>query len=484
MSRTSLRSALLLICFCGIVAGLVQPYHSRAQIASIYAAGGVPDAAAVGPYRTFLPLITNAYDPDYTSPFGVTMYYGVNDANGLRAMRNAGARRITTMVEWESIEPTEGARNWTSFDTTVRNARAAGMDLFVLVSGDPAWAWQPDQTATVPEKRLAFVRALVDRYDCDGVNDAGSNMCIFYWSFYAEPDAYYAYAQTTPGAQGYWGRRGKEYARMLAGVADVVHQENPTAKVLIGGIAYDRFDIDGGPFVLSFLPDVLSELNSTYGGATKYIDAVAFHYYPIRFPSLRDKVLGYNGVPGIRAVMERYGVGNLPMIVPETGYWSAESVGSSEAQQAAWLIRLYAQSLSLGIKSLTWYDVFDAGSDKWTWGLFQGKDLNRPKMAYTAYQVLTRELDMAVYERQTTQNGTEQYVFRMPSGKEKSIVWAGAANGQATFTGQCLRIVQMTGEILSPITDGDQNWDQDRTVNGRITLSVTVNKPVYVEACQ
>jgi len=427
--------------------------------------------------QIFLPLVTLNYDSTYVNPFGVVMYGVVDDTTGINQMKNAGAKRVTIVLDWGTVEPTEGVRDWSSIDAKVNNARMAGMDVDVLFTGDPSWAWLPDRSATIPEKRLNFVRAMVNRYNCDGVDDAGPQLCVHMWSFYAEPDYYKDHLQTTPGIKGYWGKRGKQYAQMLAGVANVIHERDSKARVLIGGLAYDWFEEQGGPFVRSFFPTVLGELNATYGGAGRYVDAVAVHYYPITNPSIRAKV------NEIRGIMQSHGIGNLPIVIPETGYWSAAESGSSEQKQAQRLVQQFVEGLSVGVEYLSWFTVFDSGSGTESSGLFRGKNLASPKLAYFAYHTLTRELTGAKYLRALGRPGVEGHVFRATTGKEKTVVWTNSTVGYAAFNTSCLRIVSVIGTVYNPVVDGSPVWDQDRAVNGQILLGVVPDQPLYVEQC-
>ncbi|HEX6291505.1 MAG TPA: beta-galactosidase [Herpetosiphonaceae bacterium] len=435
--------------------------------------------------RRFLPLISASADrlpdptptpspPDLSSPFGIVMYGNVDQTSGVREMQAAGARRVSTMLDWAAIEPAEGVFNWSGFDTKVQHAQAAGMEVYVLFVNDPPWAWKPDRSATIPEKRINIVRAMVRRYDCDGSADAPGHLCIRYWSFYGEPDYYRDYYQDDPGSKGYWGHRGKEYATMLAGVAEVIHAEDPDAHVLIGGIAYDWFESSGGPFVRSFLPDVLGELNASFGGARQTIDAVAVHYYPLEFPSIRDKV------HEIRDMMQAHGVADLPLLVPEAGYWSAPERGSSEAKQAERLVQIYVEAFSVDVRQLSWFAVFDYLPGTGESGLFRGFDLSSPKPAYFAYHTLTRELAGAQYLRPLGQTDVTGYVFRMPDESEKTVVWTASDSGRATFPYSCLRLVTVGGGEHQT-RDGDPLGDRDGLVNGRVTLEL--NEPLYVTAC-
>lgn len=470
-------SALMTLCVIAltmlIVGRLAQPSAAADRRAAA-------QPAALSP-RAHLPYTLRQFDPAYINPFSIVMYNGVDQYNGLQEMRAAGARRVVTTLDWNIIEPTQGARDWSSFDTKLRNARDAGMEVFVLFIGDPSWTWTgPDnQRVTDPVKRRDFVRAMVQRYDCDGSADAGPGMCVRDWSFYPEPDYSRSDLLNIPGAKGYWGSRPADYAAMLSDVAVVIHAEDPRARVMIGGVAYDYFKstaCPSCPFIRTFLPDVLNALNTTHGGARLYINAIAVHYYPLSFPTLRDKLRE------IRGIMQNAGVADLPLLVPETGYWSQDD--SSESKQAQVLTQLFVEGMAERVEYLAWFMVFDEGPGRGTWGLFRGINLASPKPAYSAYQTITRELANARYLRPLNQAGVDGHVFEVPSGPEKTVVWTRAATtGRATFAGQCVRVGNTVGVSYGNATDGGIG-DQDRAVNGQIGLAVAPGEVLYVQRCQ
>lgn len=424
--------------------------------------------------RAYLPM---AWRETPTNAFGVAMYGAVDSANGLNAMGEAGARWVTAGLDWRVVEPREGVFNWSSYDQAFSNAHVAGMRVFVLFYGDPEWAWTPDRKNTVPEKRLAFVRLMAERYDCDGLNDAPGTACVDAWSFYPEPDGYRPWLTETPGAKGFWGRRGADYADMLAGVSQAIHSQSPRAKVLIGGVAYDYFENQGGWFVRSFLDDVLGRLTSQHGGAAKTIDAFAFHYYPIAYRSIRDKA------SAIRSILDRYGVGGLPLYVPESGYWSSTRRGSDETKQAIWLAQQYARAIAEGIVQVSWLGVFDNGPGTEEHGLFRGRDLTQPKQAYFAYRTAVRFLGDATYLGRIPGTVIEGYLFRTQANRLLAALWPQHSAGTATLDAGCLNRFDHLGKFIATMRDGDSLWDSDRAQNGRISFSVKPGEVLYVESC-
>lgn len=240
----------------------------------------------------YLPLVTRLHP----SPFGVTMYEGILDEGALQLLKNMGCKWVTFMVHWGKIEanpPIGGVHtyDWSQYDTDFTNLKAAGLEPFVLFTSNPAWA-SNNPRGPVPAEHLAdlveVTRNLAERYDCDGIEDAPGSLCVNYWSFYIEPDSNRG-----------WGHLGAQYAEMLSLVSPAIHSANPQAKVINGGIAYDNFE-PVGPFVQNFLSDTLSALNGYPGGAAAYLDGIAFNYYKLTFPSVRDKA------EAIRAILQTH----------------------------------------------------------------------------------------------------------------------------------------------------------------------------------
>jgi hypothetical protein len=428
------------------------------------------------------PLAYTDCDPTHVSPFGVTMYENVSDALGLAHMQAAGSRRVTTFLRWYYIEPSppvngQPGRNWTTFDIQVQNAQAAGMEVFALVSENPPWAAAlPGGPVTNTLDLINFMTAAVERYDGDGLDDAPGSPVITYWSLYAEPDnetEWYARL-----GKGYWGNNVAGFAELLTQLTPALHAANPRAKVLMGGLAYDNFTTEGGPFNPNFLPSLLEALNAYPGGATAYLDAMAFHFYPVsaqRWPTIRDKA------QAIRGILEQHGAGSLPLLVPEMGYWSDPAVGSNENWQAEYLVQMYTTGLAAGIEQLSWFDVFDNGPGSEMHGLFRNRDLSAPKPAYTAYATMTSELAGGRYLRELSAPGVSGFVFSTCDAPEKLVVWGHTANGSVNLAQGCVRRVSLLGEAAQ-VVDGAAD-DLDGVANGQVTVRVTDDDLFYLGQC-
>jgi hypothetical protein len=460
------------------------PASPSPQAAPTEAPSEIPgEKATASPQPEAPALPGSSCDPAYVSPFGIDMYHVVSDAEGLPEMQAAGSRFVTTMLRWSDIEPNAPVngvptRNWESFDNKVHNARAAGMEVFVLFTANPLWAG-PYEGGPVndPQVLIDFVTAAVERYDGDGTDDAPGSPAIRYWSFYAEPDNQDLwYAQH---GKGYWGHDGAGYAQLFTRLTPAIHAANPQAKVLMGGLGYDYFTTEGGPFNRDFLPSVLSALSTYPGGAPAYLDAMGFHFYPIsaqRWPTIRDKA------QEIRGIMEQYGAGSVPLVVPEMGYWSDTAVGSSEGWQAEYLVQMFTTGLAAGIEQLAWFKVFDEGTGSEMHGLFRNHNLGEPKPAYSAYATMTAELDGARYLRDLTLPGVSGHVFATCDSPEKVVVWGHVPDGSVGVSQGCVRRVDLLG-TAAQIADGAAE-DLDGAANGQVLVRVTGDDLFYLGNCR
>jgi hypothetical protein len=419
----------------------------------------------------YLPLALKSFNPADTQPYGIVMYNAIDASAGLNQMQAAGARRVTTYVRWSDVQASQTSPyDWSLYDAKLTNATNAGMSILVLFDGNPTWV-SPVSDGPVPAifmpDLINVVTAMVQRY-----NGTAGLPRIDYWSFYGEPDNQYA-----------WGNFGADYAGMLVQIAPIVHAANPYAKVVLGGLAYDRFTDDNPPgdWVRTFLPDVLQELlNHAPGFASYYIDVMAFNYYPIslqRWPTIKDKAAA------IRTVLAQYGVGQLPLFVTEMSIWSIWANGENQPVQAENLVYYYVRGQSVGIQQLYWFQVFDVvpSIPGGAQGLFRVTDLNDPKQSYFAYMTLTNELGGLQFSRTLNLSGGEGYVFGA-GANQKTVVWGQqqAATTLVDFAQACAQRVDMLG-VTSQIVDGGPG-DLDGFQNGNIRLGVGFD-PIYVGLC-
>jgi hypothetical protein len=445
---------------------------------------GTPLVAPSSPgdvHELHLPLISKA-------PIGSTTALGVqvycNPTSACAALPLAVQAHVAYLrwpVAWSSVEPsntTPDKYNWGWLDTQVLAARQSGLRLVITIGGNPTWA------ATYPggpidkvglNEFAQFMGAMAERYDGDGWQDAPGSPVVDYWELYNEPDS--GSLASARDGQGYWGHSGAAYAKMLCAVFPAVKAASPNEKVALGGMAYDYFEEDGGPFVRSFLDDVLA------AGGGKCMDVLAFHYYPGYEPVWSAYGPGLTGKANyLRSKLEAYDVHGMPMIVTETGHHSNNYPvwPSTPEIQAGYVVKLSTQSLASGLEVMIWWLWSDYEILPPVWGENGLLDRNlQPKLSYYAFKEAATELSRAVFQRILSSGelgGADVQGYLFDRGTPLYVLWANGQNSESVrLPGSSARVTDYVGKTLANISDAD-----DGNTDGRVRVTVG-SKPIYVE---
>jgi len=416
----------------------------------------------------YLPLVAN-YWADVTPNFGVQFYGNLNAASGLDTIAEAGARWVRVPINWAAIEPvntTPEHYNWTSLDLSIENATAHDINLVLILGGQPAWAAEYPMGPVYDTAELhEFLGALVERYSE-----------VTYFEIYNEPDnASVEHAEL--GGFGYWGNNGTGYAGLLRGLYPVIKSANPEAQVVIGGLALDYYEDQGGIFVRSFLDDVLAACQGH-----DCFDVMNFHYYPPFRPNWepygRDIIGKANYV---RQKLAEYGFESMPVICTEFS-WSGGGNWGTDKLQSDYVVKGYVRTMAARLPIAIWFMKHDGGQVDLP-GLL---DRNlQPKPAYYAYQVMTQQLQHAIYQRplnivETGSSSMEGYIFQV--GRHRmDVVWTEGSTWNSqdapvlpyTVTASRLLVIDKWGnEVL--YTDA-----QDDVMDQRITIMVD-DSPLYL----
>ncbi|MGB9777520.1 MAG: hypothetical protein ACPLYD_14715 [Anaerolineae bacterium] len=421
------------------------------------------------------------YEPLVPTVFGIQTYGGLHlPTAGLTLAQQARAYWIRSDIWWAGVEPTDRLPKdyqFAFYDASFLSATRAGFQLVVTIWGNPSWAATyvngPIDKVDIGEF-VEFVGTVVERYDGDGWEDAPGSPVIDYWEFYNEPDNGSRLAAERGGA--YWGHFGADYARMLCTVYPVIKDANPRAQVALGGLAYDWFEDQNGPFVRKFLDDVLA------AGGGNCFDVMNFHYYPAFESTWSPYGPGLSGKANyLRNKLAQYGIVNKPMICTETGWFSHHTnIPSTPEIQSRYVIKLFAQSIASDLGLSIWFSWIDPGPFYGDFGLLT-QDL-QPKSAFYAYRIAAKVLGRASFRRALSSSelgspALEGYLLATPDGRDLYVLWS---NDEVTRTVTLpiltAHITDMYGNLAATVIDRDDGW-----VDGRIRLSVGPN-PVYVEA--
>ncbi len=433
----------------------------------------------------YLPVVLKNFDSTLGTPlFGVQMYGSTTETSTYyMAAIESKASWVRVAINWLAIEPTNvlpEAYNWSSADNALAISRQdmGALNVIGTIASGPGWAASiPGGPIDQPNgltEFVQFVGAVVERYDGDGIEDAPGSPIINYWEFYNEPDA----------GDDAWGHYGQEYAAMLASVYPVVKAANSEALVVLGGIAYDWFEDQNGPFVREFIDDVLT------AGGGNYFDIMNFHAYPVfstnwtsgKGPGLLQKA------QAIRSKLTQYNFGTKPVIITEAGWHSNNTYPihpASEQIQARYVVELFTQSMAADIDVMIWWMLYDPGGGAWNNGLVTNETPPVEKLAFYAYRTLVSELSTAHFKQilSQTETGTadmEVYQFNdYTYNRDVYVAWMDPVDTAVTqplkLSGTQATIRQFINGTTQIITDSN-----DGVVDGKVTVQITAD-PIYME---
>lgn len=431
-------------------------------------------------HTVFLPfLVRNYYPPPAPSVFGVQMYGTITeDAQALHLANAAGVHWVRWPLAWSSIEPvdvTPDAFRWAAADRDIVNLTTSGQRVIATIVSAPSWAATypqgPVNDAALPSF-AEFVGELAERYDGDGYRDAPGSPIVDHFEFFNEPDSTNLDA-AEQGYGSYYGMFGAQYAAMLQAVRSTIKLSNVSARIVLGGIAYDSFTTEGGSFNPAFLDDVLA------AGGGAHIDVMNFHYYP----AFESKWYTYgNGLQGkavyLRSKLAQYGYGDLPMMVTEAGWHSdhhSDAYPGSPEIQCRYVVQLFAQAAAAHLDSMIWWTWIDPSFPYGANGLLTADRI--PKLSFTAYRAAVDRIGQSQFDRiLQTPPGIEGYSFTAESGLPIYVFWANDGLSHALqVPGSQARVTDMYGDVVGWVVDA-----ADGLVDARLTITFGHN-PIYVE---
>jgi len=464
-------------------------------------------------FTSFLPVITRAYRPHPPctpqSLFGVQVAAlgqvepldreaesSLTEAEWLAvfdeafpslvaALRVSGACWARVRVDWAWIQPDPPPAPyvWGPYhDEKLALIAETGVQLIAHIDDVPGWAGVIEGQGPITDDRLdefaQFLTDLVNRYKQPPYN-------IHTWELFNEPD--WSNYDPTFG----WGRQGAKYAAMLAVASPTIKAADPSATVLLGGLAYDNFHEYAGPFYRYFIDNV------AIAGGAPLVDAFNLHYFPDFAAEWERWVPGgspptcgvvddgigapYDGsgidvIAKVNHLRNRlhtcYGV-DKPLWLTEIGEHGIPGQADSEAQQARYVIQGLARALAAGAEKVIWYALVSPDYDPHDQGLLYQDDWS-PKPAFYTYQTLTYDLAGWHYLHTLEVPGVEGYVFGSASGPEKTIAWANGDPLQPAYltfaNASQLRVLDRWGHATM-VYDGGVG-DVDGTQNFSITLEL------------
>jgi hypothetical protein len=431
----------------------------------------------------YLPALSSNHP--WVSPFGTESYEPTVEGSEMLELAvelNVNWIRLGTQVRWDELQPNQGDPiQWhllASFEDELRGLRSAGITPIVVIRHTPDWAVDPlarsdgQLTSCGPIATEHFVdfadflHQLVRRYKTPEFN-------VHDWEIGNEPDVDPDVVPVDYGF-GCWGDiddidyyGGERYGEMLMVVTPAIKNEDPLARVHIGGLILSNPETttpgDGKPE--RFLRGILA------AGAGPFFDVVPYHFHPSYWNvnADYDKAPSYwtewgGGTAGkaryLRQLMSEYGV-EKQLFLNESGFgcigpdertdtwWCAPPDYPDEQfflRQADHLVRTYSRALSENLMGMIWYRLDGPGYRNS--GLLDASQNPRP--SYDAYKVLTSQLQYGKYHAPVDYGvEIEAYEFRR---KLERVHIAWAINPTSTI------------DVLVPDEDFIAAYDRDGTL--------------------
>jgi hypothetical protein len=288
-----------------VVAGGSSMRHARTTAtASTTGSSTATASAAPGPPAQPPPSGPEQFGVSVNRLFNDLTYTPAQIDAQLVALRRTGATVARTDAFWERAEPAPPVNgvhhyDW-RFDDSIATALAShDLTWLAIIDYTAYWAetvpGRDHSPPAVPADYAAYAAAFAQRYGPGGA----------FWAAHpgltAKPVGTYEIWNEPDGAA-FWNPKpdAAAYADLYARARDAILAAQPSARVIVGGLA--------GP--VTFLPAMLTARAALRG----HIDGVAIHPYGQTPPA----VLGI--VQSVRAVMRSLGMAREPLYVTEFGW--------------------------------------------------------------------------------------------------------------------------------------------------------------------
>jgi hypothetical protein len=266
----------------------------------------------------------NLDDPVWPSPLK-----GIDLTSQFALMQRDGVQSVRVVFDWATAQPYKAMAqvpaaqraqytnvggvptDFTQTDQIVALAGEHGMTVLPTVLYAPSWDLTGAKPGALGRPRTtapyaAYLTALVKRYGPNGSfwRTHADKRSIRRWEIWNEPDLPQFWPQ--PFA--------KTYVGLLKAAHAAVHQVDPNAQVVLGGLTNYSW----------------KDLAKIYAvpGASHDFDALALHPYTT-YPKGVITILQLN-----RAVMARHGDSAMPLLVDEFG-WASAATGTANASMVS-----------------------------------------------------------------------------------------------------------------------------------------------------
>lgn len=336
-----------------------------------------------------LPVATFAKGDRVSDAFGMNLHLRQriheSDWNStLQSAEDAGVQWGREEFNWNTIEPSDGTFDFSSYDEVADDYDAHNIKMLGLLTYSSSWAASSEFAPPDAAAWENYVSTVAQHY-------AGQ---IDTWEIWNEPNY-----------DAFWTGTSAEYAELITEAAEAIKAVNPDAKIVLGGLS----GADS-----SYLDTLYSELADP-----SIIDVVAIHPYRTVNDSYtyapEATTDGLNtlqtDIYNVLAVIQRHGQ-TAPIWLTEMG-WPTSSTGVTETQQADYLQRMEALVLSIPkVQKIFWYTYTDTNDANF--GLVN--DAGTAKPAYSAYQFMVNTFDQEKFMEQILPSATTVSNFSQSQG--------------------------------------------------------------------
>jgi len=377
-------------------------------------------------------------------------------------VRSAG-KGDRTALHWASVEPTEGAFDFTLHDARVKDSQGRGLLMLgnVDFSGPPSYARVRGKYFD-DAKCLVFLRKIVERYDGDGKDDMpGLTQPIKFWEIGNEP-----------GVRGEFHGTAEDYAHVLRISRESIKANDPDAKILIGGWVIGQLrEEETWRRALGLFDRTLA------AGGGAWFDIMNYHEYTddCDFQT-------YCHVDAFRASLEKHGC-EKPFWITEAntklqkegkGRYAGVSTRHTVERQAQDLVKRAIVAFDAGVDVFFWHRIDDIKGESLGVGLFDADD--QPKPVFYNLQLLASKLEGFRSIQRIKQMPDSIYLYRLETNAGAELVlWTEAQDTALDLSGYS---PADEVEMAYAITEGGKSQPMVRTAP-RSSVPAT-QTPVFI----
>ena len=411
------------------------------------------------------------------SPFGVMAAFDLLTLSKITAsdksawvgshLQNLGAkwsRAAGEYVFWGNMEPEIGkGYDWSKSDEVLKRVYENSendFNMIVIVGPQRGKGSNPDIPSGQEEYFKNFVKALVERYDGDGVGDYDSDIKVKYWQ--ADNEPFPRHWELSGGTK-------EGYIKFVELFSAAIKESDQNAKIILGTFSLD--ERSGGLESFSQIVSALKNKNLFDYADTHFWKSD--NEYKISIASAND-ILDVNGYSDVK------------WMALEFGTWAEMGRKGTEKEQAIYLIKGFIYNIANGFAMINWNNLVE-------WNNYGGNPnsiynymgliadgynndsipAGTSRLSYYTYKKMTETLEGSDWDNiQIIQESDGVYIYKFQKGSKKIwVAWNdNSAEKQITISG--------ISSIQVKITEAVPKYDSGKDVTDYLTAFNTETKSV------